>query len=303
MSAIEARDLRVHYRRGARSGFHEAVKQINLQVQPGEVVGFIGPNGAGKSSTINALMGFRAPAAGSTHLFGVNSNDPSSRRDVGYLPEVALYYPWLTAMEALRMYGELQGLEGAPLQSRSEELIDRVGLRGRERERLQRYSKGMLQRLGIAQALLARPRLLILDEVTSGLDPVGRRDVRDLLLEQREAGVTIFFSSHELTEVAQLCDRVILVHRGRVIAEEVLDGLMRRLERHTLSALPPRADSPAPVEGRVLRGRWRAEFETPVERDLVAEELAAAGWREIERGRREGDLEEYFVATVGGEVN
>jgi len=301
--AIEVRGLHVTYRRGWRGRPLHAVRGLDLQVEPGEVVGFIGRNGAGKSSTINSLMGFLEPSAGEVSLLGIPSADPASRRGVGYLPEVALYYPWLTAMETLQLYGELEGLRGGELRRRAGEMLERVGLAGREGERLQRFSKGMLQRVGIAQALLGNPRLLILDEVTSGLDPVGRRDARDLLLEQREAGVSIFFSSHELTEVAQLCDRIIVVHGGRVIAEEELGDLMRRLERFTLSAALPPGNDPPRAGGRVLRGRWSAEFTSVYDRDLAAAELEKAGYLGIDRGRQEGDLEAYFVELVQGQVS
>jgi ABC-2 type transport system ATP-binding protein len=308
MLAIETRDLHVTYPAWRRPPRH-AVRGIDLRVEPGEVVGFLGPNGAGKSSTMKVLMGFRRPTSGTAALFGVDSQLPAARVEVGYLPEVALYYPWLTARETLTMYGELQGLDGAALRSRVEELLERVRLQDRQHERLIGYSKGMLHRVGIAQAILGKPRLLILDEVTSGLDPLGRREVRDLLLEQREAGVTIFFSSHELAEVAALCDRIVVIHQGRIVAEEQVPSLVSRLERFTLSgalrspaAPPPNGALRHALSGvRRRHGRWYAEFATEADRAAAVEALTGEGYADLELGRREGDLEEFFVGLVGGE--
>ena len=205
-AAIETFDLRVAYRQGWRRRPTFAVNGLDLRVDSGECVGFIGPNGAGKSSTIKALMGFLEPDGGEARLLGCPAGDPEARRRVGFLPEVALYYPWLTPMETLRLYGRLQGIPAATLRQQIPELLARVGLAGREHDRLHRFSKGMLQRVGIAQALLGQPELLVLDEVSSGLDPIGRRELRQLLGECKRGGTTIFFSSHELTEVAHLCE-------------------------------------------------------------------------------------------------
>ncbi|MBC8142001.1 MAG: ABC transporter ATP-binding protein, partial [Armatimonadetes bacterium] len=208
--ALAVRDLCVGYKKDMFTPVRQVVHGLNLSVAPGEVVGFLGPNGAGKSSTIKAVMGFVAPQKGDVFVFGHPAGSTVAKAKIGYLPEVALYYPFLTPLETLRLYGNLQGLGGSALDDEAMELLRRVGLAGKERGQLKTFSKGMQQRLGIAQALLGAPDLLVLDEVTSGLDPVGRRHLRDLLHEIKTGGTTIFFSSHELSEVALLCDRIIL---------------------------------------------------------------------------------------------
>ncbi|MBC8102910.1 MAG: ABC transporter ATP-binding protein [Cytophagales bacterium] len=206
---------------------NRVVHGLNLSVMPGEVVGFLGPNGAGKSSTIKAIMGFVVPEAGSVSVFGHPAGSTLAKAKIGYLPEVALYYPFLTPMETLTLYGRLQGLGGKALKDEAMELLDRVGLKGHEKQQLKTFSKGMQQRLGIAQSLLGSPDLLVLDEVSSGLDPVGRRHLRHVLHEIKEKGTTIFFSSHELDEVAQLCDRVFLIANGRPVDERAMDETLR----------------------------------------------------------------------------
>lgn len=225
--ALEIEKLCVAYKKGIFQPAKRVVHDLNLRVAPGEVVGFLGPNGAGKSSTIKAIMGFVPPQAGGARIFGHAAGTPAAKARVGYLPEVALYYPFLTPLETLRLYGRLQGLSGQALEDEAMELLRRVGLAGNERQQLKTFSKGMQQRLGIAQSLLGSPDLLILDEVTSGVDPIGRRQLRELLREVQETGTTIFFSSHELDEVAQLCDRVILVKQGHVIDERQMDAQLR----------------------------------------------------------------------------
>jgi ABC-2 type transport system ATP-binding protein len=225
--ALQIEQLCVGYKKGLFQPSRRVVHNLTLSVRPGEVVGFLGPNGAGKSSTIKAILGFLTPEAGDVTVFGHAAGTPAAKAKIGYLPEVALYYPFLTPLETLRLYGRLQGLGGQALETEAMELLSRVGLSGFEKQQLKTFSKGMQQRLGIAQALLGSPDLLVLDEVTSGLDPIGRRHLRELLRQVKEAGTTIFFSSHELDEVAQLCDRVILVKQGRVIDERQMDAALR----------------------------------------------------------------------------
>jgi ABC-2 type transport system ATP-binding protein len=225
--ALQINNLCVSYKTSAFKPARRVVHNLNLTVAPGEVVGFLGPNGAGKSSTIKALMGFVWPDEGDATVYGHPAGSTAAKARIGYLPEVALYYPFLTPIETMRLYGRLQGLSGKALEDESYELLKRVGLEGRERQQLRTFSKGMQQRLGIAQSLLGKPELLILDEVTSGVDPIGRRHLRELLYEVKQTGTTIFFSSHELDEVAQLCDRVILVYGGRVVSERVMDSSLR----------------------------------------------------------------------------
>jgi len=229
MLAIEVHDLVVEYRQPLRPPLR-AVDRLSFCVREGEIVGFLGVNGAGKSSTIKALMGFQPPTAVEARLFGQPATSALARQLVGFLPETALYSPYLTPYETMRLYGELQGLRGRTLHAQIEALLEAVGIAPKMHTLNRQLSKGMLQRLGIAQALLGDTRLLILDEVSSGLDPVGRRELRDLLKAQHARGATIFFSSHELGEVANLCDRVLIIHRGRLIAEHTLSEISSRFE-------------------------------------------------------------------------
>ncbi|HRK22939.1 MAG TPA: ABC transporter ATP-binding protein, partial [Fimbriimonadaceae bacterium] len=223
-NAIDVVDLAVQYR--SRKGKSvRAVDGLSFSVRPGEVVGFLGPNGAGKSSTLKALMGFVQPTAGSCQVFGIPGGTTEAKRRAGYLPEVALYYPFLTPLETLTLYGELQGLGGKALKQEASALLELVGLKNAMRKQNRSLSKGMLQRVGIAQSLLGSPELLILDEVTSGLDPIGRQELRQILLDRRAGGCTLFFSSHELAEVEMLCDRILLIQNGKLIEERTLANL------------------------------------------------------------------------------
>lgn len=222
-SVIQVDNLYVEYRSRARTV--AAVRGISFQIDQGECVGFIGANGAGKSTTLKTLMGFLFPASGSVSIFGERAGTPSSRARMGYLPEVALYYPFMKARELLELYGGLSGMSRADLRRRIPPLLEKVGLGGRENDLLKSFSKGMQQRLGIAQSLVAEPELLVFDELSSGLDPLGRHDLRNVLLELKQAGRTVFFSSHELSEVESLCDRVLILHRGQLIKDATLEAI------------------------------------------------------------------------------
>ena len=222
---IEVSDLVVEYGKGTKKT--RAVNGLSFSVKAGECVGFIGANGAGKSSTMKAMMGFLFPVSGSVKVFGLAPGLAESRQRIGYLPEVALYYPFMKARELLELYGGLQGIPRGEMRGRIETILARVGLAGRGESLLKNYSKGMQQRLGIAQALIADPELMIFDELSSGLDPIGRHDLRNVLLDLKKAGRTIFFSSHELHEVESLCDRAVIIHRGKLIRDASLADLKR----------------------------------------------------------------------------
>lgn len=234
-TAISVNNLVVDY--GRSQDAVRAVDGLSFTVQQQECVGFIGANGAGKSTTIKVLMGFMRPQSGTATVNGRPAGDPAGRIQVGYLPEVTLYYPFLKARELLKLYGTLGGLNRKQLQERIPDLLEQVGLGGKENELLGRFSKGMRQRLGIAQALITEPDLLVLDEVSSGLDPLGRHDLRQLLLKLKNEGRTIFFSSHELTEVETLCDRVLILDQGKLIRELDRDALAEVIQNGNLESL------------------------------------------------------------------
>jgi len=198
-------------------GTLRAVNGLSLSVQQGEILGFLGTNGAGKTTTIKMLLGFFRPDAGRLTVWDKDPCEPSTRCTIGYMPETAYYYPYLNVRELLCFYGGLCGMPKPLIHSRSEELIERVGLKEAGGRLLRHYSKGMLQRAGIAQALLHDPELLILDEPFTGLDPLARIHLRDLILEQKRLGKTVFFSSHELSEAELICDRVAILKQGALV--------------------------------------------------------------------------------------
>ena len=199
-----------------------AVRGLNLEVAPGQVYGLLGPNGSGKSTTLKIILGLVSPTAGTTKIFGRDSREVGSREAVGFLPENPYFYKYLTGAETLRFYGKFCGLGGQKLKARTNEMLELVGLQDARDRRLGGYSKGMLQRIGLAQALIQEPKLVVLDEPTAGVDPAGSREIRDLILDLKERGITVLLSSHLLAQVQEICDRVgilahgILVREGRV---------------------------------------------------------------------------------------
>jgi len=203
----------------------KAVDGLNLSVARGEVLGFLGTNGAGKTTTIKMLLGFIGPSAGSVRVLGGDPSDPAIRAHIGYMPETAYYYPYLNARELLAFYGGLCGLDRATVRRRTDELLEAVDLADAAKRPLKTYSKGMLQRAGIAQALLADPDLLVLDEPFTGLDPLARIRFRELMRDLRARGKTIFFSSHELGETELLCDRVAIMKKGRCLYQGEVKAL------------------------------------------------------------------------------
>ena len=253
--AIETTGLRKAYR--GKVVLHD----LSLTVAPGEVFGFLGPNGAGKTTTIKILMGLVRPTAGTARIFGLPAGDREARRRVGYLPENFRFHDWLTGAGLLDFHGRLAKLSATERRACIPEVIARVGLAGRGDERIHTYSKGMTQRIGLAQAIFHGPDLVLLDEPTSALDPVGRREVRDLIRSLRDDGITVFLNSHLLSEVELVCDRVAIIDRGRVVRNGRLAELLGatsairvtvdRVDRDLLEALNRYADVTA-VEGATV---------------------------------------------------
>ena len=209
-----------------------AVRDLSFSVKPGEVYGLIGPNGCGKSTTMKVMLGLLKPTQGTTYIFGRNSNEVASRSDVGFLPENPYFYKHLTGRETLRFYGKLCGMRGSELKDRCEAMLKLTGLVHAADRRVGGYSKGMLQRIGLAQALIQEPRLLILDEPTAGVDPVGSRRIRDLIMEFKQRGITIVVTSHLLEQMQEVCDRVGIMSQGRMVKEGRLEDLIS-LENQT----------------------------------------------------------------------
>ncbi len=217
MAAIEILGLEKTYSIGFwRKRPKRALLPLQLRVEEGEIFGFLGPNGAGKTTTLKLLMGLVFPTAGSARILGVDYQDPAVKAQIGFLPEQPYFYDYLTARELLEYYGQLSGVPGKDRSHRVGEILDHVGLRDAANVQLRKFSKGMLQRVGIAQAILHDPKVVFLDEPMSGLDPMGRREVRDLMEMLKHRGKTVFFSTHILADAEALCDRVAIIDQGKL---------------------------------------------------------------------------------------
>ena len=289
----------------------EAVKNVSLEVRRGEIFGFLGPNGAGKTTTLKMLMGLIFPSAGRAEVLGLPVPSLSAKRRLGYLPESPYFYDYLTPEEFLDFIGALCALPAARRRARADRLITRVGLDHARGRPLRKFSKGMLQRIGIAQALMADPELVILDEPMTGLDPLGRKEVRDLILELRDEGKTIFFSTHILPDVEMTCDRVAIVIGGVLRNVGPLgDLLSARLLSTEIVLRPPPAGMaalslPAGARSRAADDRGVA-LELPEEADVDAflRAALAAGASILSVAPRRESLEDLFVreaqAALGG---
>src|SRR5438270_673320 len=217
MSAIQILGLEKTYTIGFwRKRPKRALRPLHLAVEEGEIFGFLGPNGAGKTTTLKLLMGLVSPTAGSARILGIDANDPRVKAQIGFLPEQPYFYDYLTARELLEYYGQLSGIPAKDRGGKVEAMLQRVGLPDAGDIQLRKFSKGMLQRVGIAQAILHDPKVVFLDEPMSGLDPMGRREVRDLIQQLKTEGKTVFFSTHILSDAEALCDRVAIIHRGQL---------------------------------------------------------------------------------------
>jgi ABC-2 type transport system ATP-binding protein len=217
MAAIEILDLEKSYLVGFwRKRPKQALRPLRLTIEEGEVFGFLGPNGAGKTTTLKLLMGLVYPTAGTARILGMDLDDPRVKQQIGFLPEQPYFYDHLTGQELLTYYAQLSGVPAKERSKRVAEMLERVGLRDSARMQLRKYSKGMLQRVGLAQAILHDPKLVFLDEPMSGLDPMGRREVREMIQRMRNEGKTVFFSTHILSDAEALCDRVGIIHEGEL---------------------------------------------------------------------------------------
>lgn len=230
---VETKSLRVEFRaQSAGQARKVAVKDLSLSIRAGEVFGFLGPNGAGKTTTMNVLLGFVNATSGSASLFGVDVREPIARQRIGYLPELTYYYKFLSAEELLRFYGRLFRIPRGELEARIDSVLKLVDLDPVRKRLIKTYSKGMQQRIGLAQALINSPDLLILDEPTSGLDPLGRMKVREIIQRLKSEGKTVFFSSHELGEVETVCDRIAIISQGELKMVGRVADLVRQYQTH-----------------------------------------------------------------------
>jgi ABC-2 type transport system ATP-binding protein len=276
--AVEIRHLVKDFKTSFKRQPLRAVDDVSIRIMPGEVYGLIGPNGSGKSTAMKALLGLVAPTSGDCAIFGIDSLKVDSRNEVGFLPENPYFYKHLSGKETLEFYGKLCGIRGATLKDRVAELLDLVDLADASHRRIGGYSKGMLQRIGLAQALIQKPRLVILDEPTAGVDPIGSREIRDLIFKLREQGITVFLCSHLLEQVQEVCDHVGIIFRGKMVKEGRLEDLIA-IEDQTELILKD-AD-PALI----------AEIEALIARDAKAELIRS--------GKPRTTLERLFLRETG----
>jgi ABC-2 type transport system ATP-binding protein len=253
-----------------------AVRDLSIKVAPGEVYGLLGPNGSGKSTTLKILLGLVSPTRGQTKVFGEDSALVRSRKDVGFLPENPYFYKFLTGEETVRFFGKLSGMGGAELENRVKELLELVGLSEAADRRVGGYSKGMLQRIGLAQALVQDPGLLVLDEPTAGVDPVGSREIRDLILALKARGKTILLCSHLLSQVQEICDRVGILARGELVREGRVEDLLSVRDRTEM----------------VL------EYVSPEKMAALRETAEKLGINIVSTGRPQTTLENLFLEAI-----
>jgi len=302
MAAIEILGLSKTYQVGFwRKRPKCALRPLNLNVEQGEIFGFLGPNGAGKTTTLKMLMGLVYPTAGTARILGSKLDDPRMKAQIGFLPEQPYFYDYLTATELLEYYAQLSGVEGAERTRRVRDVLVKVGLPDVAGVQLRKFSKGMLQRVGIAQAVLHDPRVLFFDEPMSGLDPVGRREVRDLMEELKHAGKTLFFSTHILSDAEALCDRVAIIHQGELRGVGAVADLTSSVEGR-VEVVWQGSLVPAAVKSLITNCRESGESVRAVvsetSQDAVIDALRRERLHIISVTPLRTSLEEYFVQKL-----
>lgn len=302
MHAIEINDLTKNYSVGFwKKQIRPALRNLTLSVEGGETLGFIGPNGAGKTTTLKLLMGIIFPTSGSASILGKDISDPEIKKKIGFLPEQPYFYDYLSAPELLDYYADLSGVAHEQRRRKIPELLEKVGLGDVGKKQLRKFSKGMLQRVGIAQAIIHDPEVLFLDEPMSGLDPIGRHEIRELIQGLKDAGKTIFFSTHILSDAEALCDRVAVIHKGELRGVGVMNDLRSTVtDKSEIIWQGPDALSAVStlllaqhVTGDLVRASVSSE-----NLDQVLEALRRHHARLISVTPLHGTLEEYFLAKT-----
>jgi ABC-2 type transport system ATP-binding protein len=306
MDAIKTEGLTKHYTKGFwRPRPYPALQDLTLQVGPGEVFGFLGPNGAGKTTTLKLLMQLIFPTSGRAEILGRPAGDAAIRQRIGYLPENPYFYDNLTAEELLVYFARLFGCDGAEGRQRASRLLDAVGIGAERRLQLRKFSKGMVQRVGIAQALINDPEVVFFDEPMSGLDPLGRREVRELILKLRDEGRTVFFSSHVLSDAEALCSRVAILAKGRLAATGSVNDLTAFDARGWELVVTGMTDEGlGRIRGRISSctqlgdGRYALGLPISTAPEPLMAELSASGTRVVSLNKVRGTLEDVFVEHV-----
>jgi ABC-2 type transport system ATP-binding protein len=304
--AIEFAGVSKSYRVKMSSARLPALNQVSFAVERGEVCAFLGPNGAGKTTSMSILMGFVYAESGTARVLGYPPGDVRAKRQIGFLPENFAFYRYLTAHQLLRFHLRLSGVEARDPEPLINDLIAKVKLEQYRDLKIGKYSRGMVQRLGIAQALIGDPELLVLDEPTSGLDPAGRKEVRDVMAALKNEGKTIFLSSHILSEVEKISDRVIIIDRGHVVRAGVLQSMLEESNKVEIVAdrLPEDLEQAFTANGAAIHrelNQVRVAIDAAQKR-AVAEALWAAGCDVISMAPAKSSLEELFLKLVGGEA-
>lgn len=307
-AVIEVEHLSKTFRPPFRLKKVRAVVDVSFRVMRGEVFGFLGPNGAGKTTTIKVLTGLIKPTSGKVRVLSGDPHSIEVRRRIGFLPEQPYFYDYLTPVELLDIFGRLFGLEKGERRRRIHELLDMVGLSHAKDRTLRKFSKGMLQRVGLAQALLNDPDLLILDEPMSGLDPIGRKEFSDLIASLKGRGKTIFFSSHILADIERLCDRVVILDKGVMKAEGDLQSLLAggRWQKEIVvqsdtpinEATPPEVEAVERLDAKTMRLIVDGAL-----CEAVLKKVVEAGWRVVSVGDRRMSLESLIMSLAKGEIS
>jgi ABC-2 type transport system ATP-binding protein len=305
MPAIEILGLEKTYSVGFwRKRPKRALRPLHLAVEEGEIFGFLGPNGAGKTTTLKLLMGLVFPTSGSARILGMDANDPRVKAQIGFLPEQPYFYDYLTARELLEYYGQLSGVAAKDRRQKVEAMLKRVGLTDAGDIQLRKFSKGMLQRVGIAQAILHDPKVVFLDEPMSGLDPMGRREVRDLIEQLKKEGKTVFFSTHILSDAEALCDRVAIIHLGELrsvgVVADLTSSMHGKVELIWQSPVVPASIRALGAECHVTGDTVRAVVAED-KQDAAIDALRRERLRLVSVTPVRATLEDYFLQNLGTE--
>ena len=305
MSAIQILGLEKTYTIGFwRKRPKRALRPLHLAVEEGEIFGFLGPNGAGKTTTLKLLMGLVSPTAGSARILGIDANDPRVKAQIGFLPEQPYFYDYLTARELLEYYGQLSGIPAKDRGGKVEAMLQRVGLPDAGDIQLRKFSKGMLQRVGIAQAILHDPKVVFLDEPMSGLDPMGRREVRDLIEQLKKEGKTVFFSTHILSDAEALCDRVAIIHLGELrsvgVVADLTSSMHGKVELIWQGAVVPASIRALGAECHLSGDTMRAVLAED-KQDAAIDALRREKLRLVSITPVRATLEDYFLQNLRSE--